>query len=88
MDPAITGLVSIIKEGGPWALSAVFIFLWWEERRERREAQANISTLQDNRLNDAVTRGQAAISTIEKNTTSTEAQSELIKAFLDRVGRT
>lgn len=87
MDPAFTGLLSLIKEGGPWAISTFLLYLFWEEKRERRSERANTAALQEARLQDAITRGTAAITAIEKNTHAALVQAELIKAILERDDR-
>ena len=87
MDPAFTALIGLIKEGGPWAISVFLLYLFWEEKKERRAERAHTAALQESRLQDAITRGNAAITAIEKNTQAALAQAETIKMLLERDDR-
>lgn len=41
MDPILTALLSALDKGGPgYALASIFALLWWIERKDRKEAQA------------------------------------------------
>lgn len=83
MDPAFSALIGLIKEGGPWAISIFLLYLFWEEKKERRAERAATAALQEARLQDAITRGNAAITAIEKNTQAAITQAELIRSILD-----
>lgn len=87
MDAGFSAIVSLLREAGPWAIAIVFMYLWWEERKERRSSQTTCATLHESRFQDATTRGAAVVSVVEKNTQAMTAQSELIRSLLDR-GRT
>ncbi len=32
----LTSLVTLLKTGGPYAMSAIFMLVWWAERGDRR----------------------------------------------------
>jgi hypothetical protein len=50
VDPSLGALIGLITGGGPYVLAAVFAFLWWSEREERRAGQATIASLLERTL--------------------------------------
>lgn len=38
-------LMDILRTGGPYAMSAIFLMCWWHERRERRECEAHVRVM-------------------------------------------
>lgn len=60
MDPALTGLLALIKEGGPYALTAYVIVQWWLERKERLQLQADKDALTQ-RAVDAINNAAGSI---------------------------
>lgn len=36
---SLTALVDLLKTGGPYAMSAIFMAVWWFERTDRRDKE-------------------------------------------------
>lgn len=53
-------LVSIVQNGGPYALAAVMAFLYWAERTDRKEAQRQLSEIQGQFIERLITAINAA----------------------------
>lgn len=39
---ALAQLVEVLRTGGPYAITALFIVGWWLERKDRREKEAHL----------------------------------------------
>lgn len=39
---ALSSLVDLLKTGGPYAMSAIFMAVWWAERAERRTKEETL----------------------------------------------
>lgn len=56
----LAGLVNLIKTGGPYFISAIFISCWWLERKERQAAQTQLEQVYEKTIGIAATTGVAA----------------------------
>ncbi len=44
---SLSSLVELLKTGGPYAVTALFIGVWWLERRDRQEKELHMRAVYD-----------------------------------------
>ena len=42
---SLSALIDLVVKGGPAAMAGIFLWMWWLERKERRELQKALLTL-------------------------------------------
>jgi len=68
---ALTTLVDLLKTGGPYAMSAIFMLVWWAERGDRRAKEQTLHETYDRTITlvrqttRAIDQMQAAISALK-----------------------
>ncbi|MDY0002200.1 MAG: hypothetical protein RBU30_12955 [Polyangia bacterium] len=68
---ALTTLVEVLKTGGPYALSAIFVLVWWAERKDRQAKEDDLHAAYDRTVTlvrqstRAVEQMQAAVSALK-----------------------
>ncbi len=44
---SLSALMEMLKAGGPYAMAAIFIAVWWLERRDRQEKELHMRAVYD-----------------------------------------
>ncbi len=57
---SFSDLVDLIVKGGPTATAGIFLWMWWLERKERREVQKSLLTLSTTTI-QALTKFEAVL---------------------------
>jgi hypothetical protein len=84
MDVGLTALITMLREAGPWAAASVFIYLWWEERKERRACQSSNVQLQETRVREAQENARLTTVALTENITKLEVLEGLVKTLSTR----
>jgi hypothetical protein len=69
MEP-VSALIEVLKTGGPYAMSAIFVLVWWAERADRRAKEADLQAFYQKTISlvrqstRAIDQMQAAISSL------------------------
>jgi len=63
MDP--TAIFNLLQTGGPIGMAAVFFYMWWLERKERKATQAHLFELATASV-EATTKTEVALNTLTK----------------------
>jgi len=69
MEP-VSALVDALKTGGPYAMSAIFVLVWWAERADRRAKESDMQAFYQKTISlvrqstRAIDQMQAAISSL------------------------
>lgn len=66
-------LIKAVTEGGPFALSVVFCYQWWSERRENKRLNSTLLDLATAQI-EATVKQEAAI----------QVNTKLMERFMDR----
>lgn len=81
---SITGLISILEDGGGYALAAILLVaLIWTDRR-KNELYAIINKLQEKRVQEAQLTTKEVTEAIVESTRTLEAQGHLIQALFQQ----
>lgn len=74
---SITSLMDALKAGGPYAMSAIFIAVWWMERKDRQEKETHLRAVYEKTVTLAV---ETKV-TVEKMQAAVTALTEAIRSM-------
>lgn len=79
----LSALVEILKAGGPYAVTAIFIAGWWFERKDRREKETHLREMYER----TVTLVQESTRASDRMQSAMVALKEAIHAMNGRISR-
>lgn len=74
---SITSLMEALKAGGPYAMAAIFIAVWWMERKDRQEKETHLRAVYEKTVTLAV---ETKV-TVEKMQSVVTALTEAIRSM-------
>lgn len=80
---AFAQLVEVLKTGGPYAITAVFIAGWWLERKDRREKETHLREMYER----TVTLVQESTRASDRMQSALTALKDAIQAMNGRISR-
>lgn len=80
---AFAQLVEVLKTGGPYAITAVFIAGWWLERKDRREKETHLREMYER----TVTLVQESTRASDRMQSAMMALKDAIQAMNGRISR-